>query len=54
MMYKILYLEEVVNKHIPNLSSSNRELIKRTIEEYLIIDPINFGKSLLVVLKVIE
>ena len=44
--YKIRYLEEVVRKHIPNLSSSAKTIIKRAIEERLVVDPIAFGKPL--------
>ena len=44
--YQIRYLEEVVCKHIPSLSSSSRILIKRAIEERLIVDPVSFGKPL--------
>ena len=49
--YKILYIEEVVRKHIPALSSSAKELIKRAIEERLTVDPIGFGKPLCYSLK---
>lgn len=44
--YQIRYLEEVVNKHIPNLTSSARVLIKKAIEDRLMIDPIHYGKPL--------
>ncbi len=49
--YKIRYIEEVVKKHIPALSSSTQKLIKRAIEERLMIDPIHFGKPLTYSLK---
>jgi addiction module RelE/StbE family toxin len=49
--YKIHYLEEVVKKHIPNFSPCAKELIKRAIEERLMIDPISFGKPLRYTLK---
>ena len=49
--YQIRYLGEVVRKHIPALSKSARELIKLTIEERLIVDPIGFGKPLQYSLK---
>ncbi len=49
--YQIRYLEEVVNKDIPNLPSSATTLIKRAIEERLMIDPIGFGKPLRYSLK---
>ncbi len=49
--YQLLYTEEVVRKHIPDLSSSAKILIKRAIEERLMIDPISFGKPLRYSLK---
>ena len=49
--YRIVYLEGVVRKHIPSLSSSTKILIKRAIEERLIIDPVGFGKPLRYSLK---
>jgi len=49
--YQIRYLDEVVKKHIPNLSSSIKLLIKRAIEERLTLDPIGFGKPLRYSLK---
>ncbi len=49
--YEIKYLEEVVKKHIPKLSSPAKILIKRTIEERLMADPIRFGKPLRYSLK---
>jgi len=49
--YQIRYLEEVVRKHIPALSSSAKTLIKRSIEERLMVDPISFGKPLRYSLK---
>jgi mRNA interferase RelE/StbE len=49
--YPIRYLEEVVNKDIPNLPSSATTLIKRAMEERLMIDPIGFGKPLRYSLK---
>lgn len=44
--YTIRYLEAVVRKHIPHLSSEVKGLIKRAIEERLTKDPIRFGKPL--------
>ncbi len=44
--YQIHYLEEIIKKHIPALSSSAKKLIKRAIEERLMVDPIGFGKPL--------
>jgi mRNA interferase RelE/StbE len=49
--YQIRYIEEVVKKHIPDLPSSARALIKKAIEERLTIDPIGFGKPLRYSLK---
>ena len=49
--YQIRYLEEVAHKHIPDLPSRARILIKRAIEERLMIDPIGFGKPLRYSLK---
>ena len=49
--YQICYLDEVVHKHIPAISSSARVLIKRAIEERLMVDPIGFGKPLRYSLK---
>ncbi len=36
--YQVRYLEEVINKHIPSLSTKAKALIKKAIEERLIID----------------
>ena len=44
--HQICYLEEVVRKHIPALSSSAKAAIKCSIEERLMIDPVGFGKPL--------
>ena len=49
--YQIRYLEEVTHKHIPLLPSSARVLIKRAIEERLMVNPISFGKPLRYSLK---
>lgn len=49
--YHIRYLEEVVQKHIPQLPVRTKSLIKRAIEERLMIDPIGFGKPLRYSLK---
>ncbi len=51
MSYQIRYLEEVVSKHIPELPLSMRTLIKRAIEERLMVDPIGLGKPLRYSLK---
>lgn len=49
--YSIEYLETVVKKDIPDLSSSARKMIKKAIEERLMVDPIGFGKPLRYSLK---
>ena len=49
--YTIFYQEQVVKKHIPNLPSSAKTLIKRAIEERLAVDPLGFGKPLRYSLK---
>ncbi len=49
--YSVVYLEEVVKKHIPSLSSKAKALIKKAIEERLTKDPIEFGKPLRYSLK---
>lgn len=49
--YKVYYLEEVVHKHIPALSSTAKDLIKRSIEKRLMVDPVSFGKPLRYSLK---
>jgi addiction module RelE/StbE family toxin len=49
--YQVRYLEEVINKHIPSLSTKAKALIKKVIEERLMIDPIGFGKPLRYSLK---
>lgn len=49
--YHVSYLKEVVDHHIPVLPSRFRILIKRAIEERLMIDPISFGKPLRYSLK---
>ncbi len=51
MSYQIRYLDEVVQKHIPSLSTGAKKLIKRAIEERLMVDPIGFGKPLRYSLK---
>ncbi|MBX9786700.1 MAG: type II toxin-antitoxin system RelE/ParE family toxin [Alphaproteobacteria bacterium] len=49
--YHIHYLEEVAQKHIPHLPVRAKSLIKRAIEERLMVDPIGFGKPLRYSLK---
>ncbi len=45
-LYKIDYLESVVDNDISSLSSTAKKLIKKAIEERLMVDPIGFGKPL--------
>ena len=49
--YQISYVDEVVRRHIPGLSTAAKTMIKRTIEERLAVDPIGFGKPLRYSLK---
>jgi len=50
-MYKIEYLESVVEDDIPSLSKPDKLKIKKAIEEKLINDPVRFGKPLQYSLK---
>ncbi len=50
-MYRIEYLENVVEDDIPSLSKSDKLRIKRAIEEKLVNDPVRFGKPLQYSLK---
>lgn len=50
-LYRIEYLESVVDEDIPRLPKSVRSLIKRAIEERLAIDPVGLGKPLRYSLK---
>lgn len=49
--YRIDYLDSVVDEDIPKLPKSIRTLIKKAIEERLIVDPIGLGKPLRYSLK---
>jgi addiction module RelE/StbE family toxin len=49
--YQILYQEHVISKHIPELPSDMKPLVKRAIEERLTVDPIGLGKPLQYSLK---
>ena len=49
--YQIEYIETVVKEDIPNLPKTMRNMIKKAIEERLMIDPIGFGKPLRYSLK---
>ena len=46
MSFTVKYLQSVVKKDIPALSTSAKSLIKRAIEERLMTDPISYGKPL--------
>ncbi|MFH0798939.1 MAG: type II toxin-antitoxin system RelE/ParE family toxin [Pseudomonadota bacterium] len=50
-LYRIVYLDSVVNEDIPRLPKSSRLLIHRAIEERLTIDPVGLGKPLRYSLK---
>ena len=49
--YQILYQDHVIKSHIPALSTKVKSLIKNSIEERLMVDPIAFGKPLRYSLK---
>lgn len=49
--YQIHYLEEVVKQDIPALNQRMKKVIKKAIEERLMIDPISFGRPLQYSLK---
>lgn len=49
--YSIEYLDSVVEQDIPKLPSPVRSMIKKAIEERLMVDPIGFGKPLRYSLK---
>lgn len=46
VIYAIEYLDVIVKKHIPALPKTTKTIITQAIQEYLIIDPIGFGKPL--------
>ena len=50
-MFKIEYLDSVVKKDIPALPSKIKQIIKKAIEERLMVDPLSFGKPLRYSLK---
>ncbi|MEI8295485.1 MAG: type II toxin-antitoxin system RelE/ParE family toxin [Alphaproteobacteria bacterium] len=51
MKYQILYQEDVLRNQVGSLPSSDKLIIKRAIEERLMVDPIGFGKPLRYSLK---
>ena len=50
-MYKIEYLVSVVKCDIPALPSTMKKIIKKAIEERLMVDPVGLGKPLRYSLK---
>jgi len=50
-LYSIEYLDSIVKKDIPSLPPSAKNLIKKAIEERLMVDPIGYGKPLRYSLK---
>lgn len=50
-MYKIEYLESVVDDDISKITKSDRDKIRKAIEQKLSLDPISFGKPLQYSLK---
>ena len=44
--FRVEYLAVVITDHLPNLSKSARQMIKKAIEERLMVDPLGFGKPL--------
>ena len=44
--YTLLYIQEVGEKDIPKLSSTNRKRIRQVIEDKLVRSPETFGKPL--------
>lgn len=50
-LYEIEYLVSVIEDDLPSLSASAKKLIKKAIEERLMVDPIGFGQPLRYSLK---
>lgn len=50
-MYKIEYLESVIEKDIPKISKTDQLSIRMAIEKKLQLDPVSFGKPLRYSLK---
>ena len=46
MIWDIVYYQRVLEKDLPALDKSARQMIRKAIEERLQIDPIAFGKPL--------
>ena len=45
-IYQIEYLKSVITEDIPKLPKTAKNMIKKAIEERLVLDPIGFGKPL--------
>ncbi len=50
-IYTIEYLSSVIEEDLPKLSKTAKIMIKKAIEERLMLDPIGFGKPLRYSLK---
>lgn len=50
-LYTVFYLKTVIDDDIPALHKTAQKIIKRAIEERLMVDPIGFGKPLRYSLK---
>ena len=51
MIYSVSYLEEVVKNDIKQLPKTVKNMVKKAIEQKLLLDPIGFGKPLRYSLK---
>ena len=49
--YTVEYLDSVIEEDLPKLPTTVRSMIKKAIEERLMVDPIGFGKPLRYSLK---
>jgi mRNA interferase RelE/StbE len=49
--YRIEYLPTVIKTDIPALSTTAKKMIKKAVDERLMVDPIGFGKPLKYSLK---
>lgn len=50
-LYQVEYISSVVEEDIPDLPKTIAKIIKKAIEERLMIDPVGFGKPLRYSLK---
>ena len=46
IVYRIVYQEHVIHKHIPKIPKNFQILIRKAIENKLVCDPISFGAPL--------